>query len=312
MPAKKPHGLGKGMSSLLDNFTYDFPVDSSKPEDLKDKNETVSIEVSKDSVLSVPISDITPNPNQPRKQFNDDALEELSLSIKAHGIIQPILVEEYEKGKFKIIAGERRFRAALLAGLENVPVLVRDFSLLQKLEVALIENVQRENLNAIEEAQAYYYLISQSGLTQDDVAKKVGKQRSTIANSLRLLQLPEDIQDEIITGNISAGHARAILSLVNPSDRFLLKSKILENNLSVRQAELMAMNLNEGKKLKIKKKEKIKDTTLQLVEDKFLNAFKTKIEIKGNLKKGKLEIPYSSSKELERIYSLLASDELFD
>lgn len=316
MSTKKTHGLGKGMGSLLGNFTYDFPVEHIKEIDDNNKTEVkedvIKVEISPDSVLNIPINDVIPNPDQPRKQFNEEALQELALSVKEHGILQPILVEEYAPSKFMIIAGERRYKAAQIAGLTVVPVLVKNFSLMQKLEVALIENVQRENLNSIEEAQAFHYLISKSGMTQEEVAKKVGKQRSTVANSLRLLQLPEDIQDEVIAGTLSAGHARAILSLVNPSDRFLLKSKIIQNNLSVRQAEVLAEQLNEGKKIILKKKTKQKDSSIQLVEDKFLNVFKTRVELKGNLKRGKIEIPYTSSQELERLYSLLSKDELFE
>lgn len=316
MSTKKTHGLGKGMGSLLGNFTYDFPVEHIKEIDDNNKTEVkedvIKVEISPDSVLNIPINDVIPNPDQPRKQFNEEALQELALSVKEHGILQPILVEEYAPSKYMIIAGERRYKAAQIAGLTVVPVLVKNFSLMQKLEVALIENVQRENLNSIEEAQAFHYLISKSGMTQEEVAKKVGKQRSTVANSLRLLQLPEDIQDEVIAGTLSAGHARAILSLVNPSDRFLLKSKIIQNNLSVRQAEVLAEQLNEGKKIILKKKTKQKDSSIQLVEDKFLNVFKTRVELKGNLKRGKIEIPYTSSQELERLYSLLSKDELFE
>ena len=316
MSTKKTHGLGKGMGSLLGNFTYDFPVEHIKEIDDNNKTEVkedvIKVEISPDSVLNIPINDVIPNPDQPRKQFNEEALQELALSVKEHGILQPILVEEYAPSKYMIIAGERRYKAAQIAGLTVVPVLVKNFSLMQKLEVALIENVQRENLNSIEEAQAFHYLISKSGMTQEEVAKKVGKQRSTVANSLRLLQLPEDIQDEVIAGTLSAGHARAILSLVNPSDRFLLKSKIIQNNLSVRQAEVLAEQLNEGKKIILKKKTKQKDSSIQLVEDKFLNVFKTRVELKGNLKRGKIEISYTSSQELERLYSLLSKDELFE
>lgn len=312
MATKKSHGLGKGMGSLLDNFTYDFPVEYKKDKGENVSRETVKVDISPNSVLNLSVDKIIPNPDQPRKQFDEEALNELANSVKEHGILQPILVEEYEPGKYMIIAGERRFRAAQIAGLKEVPVLVKDFNLMQKLEVALIENVQRENLNSIEEARAYHYLISKSGLTQDEVAKKVGKQRSTIANSMRLLQLPEDIQDDIISGSLTAGHARAILSLVNPSDRLLLRNKILTNNLSVRQAEIEAEKLNEGKKLVVKKKAKIKDTNIQMVEDKFLNAFKTRVELKGNLKRGKIEIPYTSSQELERIFALLSDEDLFE
>ena len=162
-------------------------------------------------------------------------------------------------------------------------------------------------------AAAYQYLIQKSGLTQEEVAEKVGKKRSTVANSLRLLQLPDSMKDDVISGVLSAGHARAILSLVNPSDRALLRDKIIENELSVREAELEAEQLNQGKKIKVKKSTRAKDPYVQEVEDKFLEAFGTKVEVKGNLKKGKLVIQYSSRADLERLYKVLGkSEDLFE
>ena len=193
------------------------------------------------------------------------------------------------------------------------PVIVKSFSEVERIEVALIENIQRENLNSIDEAAAYQYLIQKSGLTQEEVAEKVGKKRSTVANSLRLLQLPDSMKDDVISGVLSAGHARAILSLVNPSDRALLRDKIIENELSVREAELEAEQLNQGKKIKVKKSTRAKDPYVQEVEDKFLEAFGTKVEVKGNLKKGKLVIQYSSRADLERLYKVLGkSEDLFE
>lgn len=312
MSAKKTHGLGKGMGSLLGNFDFDIT-----PDVVSSPKEKITVQVSeediKDRVLYVSVDKITPNVNQPRKSFDDDSLAELSASIKNQGVLQPLLVEKITDDSYVIVAGERRFRAAKIAGLSEVPVIVKSFNEVQRIEVALIENIQRENLNAIDEAAAYQYLIQKSGLTQEEVAEKVGKKRSTVTNSLRLLQLPDQMKDDIISGVLTAGHARAILSLVNPNDRVLLRDKIIEKELSVREAEEEAQALNEGKKVKVKRAPKARDPYIQGVEDKLLEAFGTKVEVKGNLKKGKLVIPYASQSDLERLYRLLGkSEDLFD
>ena len=293
MSAKKTHGLGKGMGSLLGNFDFDITPDVvAKP---KEKiTVSLSEEDVKDRIISVSIDKIKANENQPRKSFDDNTLEELAESIKNQGVLQPLLVEKINDDCYIIVAGERRFRAAKLAGLKEIPVIVRSFTEIERIEVALIENIQRENLNSIDEAAAYQYLIQKSGLTQEEVAVKVGKKRSTVANSLRLLQLPDSMKDDVISGVLSAGHARAILSLVNPNDRVLLRDKIIEKELSVREAEEEAELLNQGKKVKIKRTSKTKDPYVQEVEDKLLEAFGTKVEVKGNLKRGKLVIQYSS------------------
>lgn len=312
MSAKKTHGLGKGMGSLLGNFDFDIT-----PDVVSSPKEKITVQVSeediKDRVLYVSVDKITPNVNQPRKSFDDDSLAELSASIKNQGVLQPLLVEKITDDSYVIVAGERRFRAAKIAGLSEVPVIVKSFNEVQRIEVALIENIQRENLNAIDEAAAYQYLIQKSGLTQEEVAEKVGKKRSTVTNSLRLLQLPDQMKDDIVSGVLTAGHARAILSLVNPNDRMLLRDKIIEKELSVREAEEEAQALNEGKKVKVKRAPNARDPYIQGVEDKLLEAFGTKVEVKGNLKKGKLVIPYASQSDLERLYRLLGkSEDLFD
>lgn len=312
MSAKKTHGLGKGMGSLLGNFDFDITPDVvAKP---KEKiTVSLSEEDIKDRIISVSIDKIKANENQPRKSFDDNTLEELAESIKNQGVLQPLLVEKINDDCYIIVAGERRFRAAKLAGLKEIPVIVRSFTEIERIEVALIENIQRENLNSIDEAAAYQYLIQKSGLTQEEVAVKVGKKRSTVANSLRLLQLPDSMKDDVISGVLSAGHARAILSLVNPNDRVLLRDKIIEKELSVREAEEEAELLNQGKKVKVKRASKTKDPYVQEIEDKLLEAFGTKVEVKGNLKRGKLVIQYSSKADLERLYKILGkSDDLFE
>ena len=301
MSANKKHGLGKGMESLLP----DFDIEINTPTERKAKD-TIEVE-------QLPISFIEPNLNQPRKDFDIESIKELSESIKNQGILQPLLVEKITDKKYVIIAGERRFRAAKMAGLQKIPVLVRTFSNTQRMEVSLIENIQRENLNPYEEALAYNYLLKEVSITQEELSKRLGKSRSTIANSVRLLQLPKQMLSSLKEGKLTSGHARALLSLINPADQQVLFDRILENNLSVRQTEKMAADLNQGKRIVTQhdgeflkeKKKKYKELEILDIEEKFLLVVGTKVEIKGNLEKGKIEIPYTDQEELERIYQLL-------
>ena len=320
MPGDKKHGLGKGMGSLLSGFDYDAQIENVALSDVDKEEAPIAPPVQKnpesneigERVVYIDLSSIMANPNQPRKSFDEDSLNDLAESIKSQGVIQPIIVEEYAPGKFSIIAGERRFRAAQIAGLKNIPSIVKNLGEIQRMEVSLIENVQRENLNPVEEAFAYQYLIQKSGYTQEEVAKKVGKSRSAITNSIRLLNLPDTIKDDLISGLITSGHARAILSLVNPSDQMLLRNKIVEGDLSVREAEALADDYNKGRKIVQKKKEKGKDPEVLLAEEKFINAIGAKVEIKGTLNRGRLMVRFRTQKELERIYALLKDDQLFD
>ena len=310
MSNERKRGLGKGMGSLLDGFNYDVQVDNVI-------NKTISANTGKDpdrlEAIFIPIANVHPNPHQPRKAFNEEALEGLAASIKSQGILQPLTVEEYAPGEYSIIAGERRYRAAKLAGLEKVPAIVVSLSEIQRIELALIENIQREDLNSIEEAAAYDYLIQRSGYSQEEVAKKVGKSRSAIANSIRLLSLPDAIKDDVISGAMSAGHARVLLSLVNPSDVVLLRDKILQDGISVREAEALAAAYNKGQKLAPSKKSGRKDSEIVSIEEKFVSAVGSRCEIKGTLRRGKLQIKYKSQADLERIYSLLSKgQELFE
>ncbi|GAB4223742.1 MAG: ParB/RepB/Spo0J family partition protein [Spirochaetales bacterium] len=254
------------------------------------------------------ITRLVPNPHQPRKEFNPEALEELAASIRSRGVLQPILVEPREDGTYLIVAGERRYRAALLAGLPKVPVIVRTFTDQERLEIALIENLQREDLTPIEEAKAYRSLMEAAGLSQEELAERIGKNRSTIANTLRLLKLPEDMQEAIHSGSISPGHARAILAVVNPADMRILFNRIVEKGLSVREAEAMATELNKG----VRASEPEKDTPfpkqrpieLQEMEQRLLNVLGTKVRIRGNGRRGTIEIAYFSTDDLERILEL--------
>ena len=320
MPGDKKHGLGKGMGSLLSGFDYDAQIENVVlKEDEREEAPVIppSFDPEKkddgEKVLYIPLSSITPNPNQPRKSFDEDALNELAESIRSQGVIQPIIIEEYAPSKYSIIAGERRFRAAQIAGLKSIPSIIKSFGEIQRMEVSLIENVQRENLNPIEEAFAYQYLIQKSGYTQEEVANKVGKSRSVVTNSIRLLNLPDIVKDDLISGMMTSGHARAILSLVNPADQILLRNKIIEGDLSVREAEALADEYNKGRKIVQKKKEKGKDPDILFAEEKFINAIGAKVEIKGTLNRGRLMVRFRTQKELERIYSYLSNGEdLFD
>lgn len=267
------------------------------------------------SELFVDPSLLKPNPHQPRREFDETALRELADSIREHGIIQPIIVEEAGDGSYFIIAGERRTRAARLAGLSKVPVVVKKFSEERKLEVALIENIQRENLNPIEEAQAYHQLMALGNLSQEEAATRVGKNRSTVANALRLLKLPEDIASSLASGQITAGHARAILAVLNPADQRILFGRIVGNGLSVRDAERMAAELNAGSRAsspapaaKAKtEKDAMKDIEVRNMEQRFIDALGTKVAVKGSLEKGTIEIAYFSRDDLDRIYELIMS-----
>jgi ParB family chromosome partitioning protein len=291
------------------------------------------------SVISVPVERLQPNPNQPRKAFSEEALQELTDSVREKGIIQPILAEEQEDGSYRIIAGERRYRAAQAAGLEMVPVLPREFTDEEKLEVALIENLQREDLNPIEEAQAFQALMDTAGVTQDELAKRLGMNRSTIANTLRLLKLPSDVQEKVIAGGVSSGHARAILSVKEPADREKLVARIQEEQITVREAEHMASALNsgvweqtsagseagagteqassDGTRQKSGRSKgggsssggSEKSPELRDMEERFLEALGTKVVVRGSHERGKIEIDYYSMEDLERLFEIITHSE---
>lgn len=254
---------------------------------------------------------LKPNPRQPRTYFDDEKLAELTESVRNEGILSPVIIEDANDGTFFIIAGERRTRAAKAAGLKKIPVQLRKYSEQRKLEVALIENIQRTDLNALEEAQAYYDLMELGNLTQDQVAERVGKNRSTVANCLRLLKLPEDIQKALVTDSISSGHARAILSLENDSDKRILFGKIIGQGLSVRQSENIAKEMKSGISSVAKtdlKPEPKKDPNLAALEQKLIERLGTKVQLKGGFSKGTISINYFSSEDLDRIFNLIVLD----
>ena len=278
----------------------------------KNSNIPDAIETDENGTLWIDPNLLKPNPHQPRQVFDEAELKELSDSIVEHGIVQPIIIEDAGDGTFYIIAGERRTRAAKMVGLKKVPVQLRKFSDEKKLEVALIENVQRSNLNPIEEAQAYYELMKVGGLNQDEVAQKVGKGRPTVANALRLLKLPEDMQNSLIVGQITSGHARALLSVENPADQRVLFGKIIASNLSVRQAEAQAASLNDGgraSKSSVKKDgARVRDPDIINIEQKFMETLGTKVSLSGNLEKGQLVIDYFSRADLDRLYQAIIKE----
>ncbi len=290
--AVKKKGLGKGLGSLI-------------PETMSGEN----IIKDNDVVTSLKLTKIMPDENQPRKDFDDKKLEALSASIAEHGVIQPLIVADEKNGFYRIIAGERRWRASKMAGLSEVPVVIRDYSSIQSAEVSLVENLQRQDLNAIEEAMGYKRLMEEFGLTQAQVAEKMGKSRPAVANTLRLLNLPESIKDMVIYGEISSGHARAIASVTDEDVQKDLAQEVIAKDLSVRQLEQI---ISEGTK---KTSEKKKDPKLNIdpnlksqlknIEKNLMGKYGTKVKIVNGKNKGKIEIEYYDSNELERLLGIL-------
>jgi len=271
-------------------------------------------ETSKDSVTEVEIESVYPDENQHRKIFNSETLEELSESIKLHGIIQPITVRKIDGG-YKIIAGERRYRAAKLAGLERVPVIVRDVDEREAAELALIENLQREDLNPVDEARGYETLINTFGITQEEAADRVGKSRPAVANSLRLLRLPEKCLEALTNKTITSGHARAILSLKTEGDMNLLLHEITEKNLSVRDAEKLAKKILDGTLEPEKKPFSIEAEYLASVEKRASEYLSRRVKIKvrtDGKKGGKISLSFSDSDDLEGILELLCGENFVD
>lgn len=257
-----------------------------------------------DKVVQIPLSQLRANPYQPRKTFNDEAIQELAESIRQHGVIQPIIVRSVLKG-YEIIAGERRFRASQYCGKATVPAVVRSFSDQQVMEIALIENLQRENLNAMEIAVAYQGLMEQFSLTQEELSLKVGKSRSHIANFLRLLSLPEEVKGNVSRGTLSMGHARAIVGIKDPILVKQLAKQCVEQEWSVRELEEAVKNLDRKPTDKAKVKVKKRDPYIDHLEEDLRERFKTTVKIKHNKDKGKIELNYYSKQDLERLLELL-------
>ena len=287
MAAKK--GLGKGLDSLITDKV-------SKP--VKPKSNHAA-----DAVM-IDINKVEPNREQPRKKFDEDALIELSESIKQFGILQPLLCQERDD-YYEIVAGERRWRAAKLAGLKEVPVIIKKLTNQQIMEISLIENIQREDLNPIEEALAYKRLLEEFKLKQDDVAERVSKSRTAVTNSMRLLKLSPRVQQMIIDDMISTGHARALLAIDDEEQQFILANKIFDEKLSVRETEKLVKALKNPKK-EVKKEKSEHTFIYENIEEQIKNIMGTKVSVNQKANgKGKIEIEYYSEEELERIYDLL-------
>lgn len=300
--AKK--GLGKGLGALLGGDL----TEETKKEEPQEKIvvETKIVEVPKEVYLK--ISMIEPNQEQPRKEFNQEQLEELAESIRNYGVLQPIMVQK--KGDlYEIIAGERRWRAAKMAGLKEVPVIIRDFDRQKKMEISLIENVQRSDLNPIEEAMAYRQLIEEFGLKQEEIAERVSKNRATIANSLRLLKLDPRVQELLTQGVISNGHARALLAIEELEQQYGAAELIVKNGLSVREVEKLVKSLlKPAKEKEPKKEERDLSFIFQDLEERMKSIMGTKVMIhRKDKSKGRIEIEYYSEAELERIVELIES-----
>jgi ParB family chromosome partitioning protein len=265
-------------------------------------------------VTTIPIVSIKVSGEQPRKNFSNEALEELARSIESKGVLQPILVEPVGGGEYIIVAGERRLRAAKLAKLKEIPALIRSFSQLEKTEIALIENLQREDLSPVEEARGYKTLIDLGKLTQEEVARRIGKNRATVANCLRLLKLPGSMLEALDKGRISAGHARALLAVQKTADQEMLFRQILDQDLSVREVEKQAAKIQRDAQVKDRgaeerAKEIRKSPEIRSIEERFIERLGTKVNIRGSDSKGKVEIAYYSMDDLERLFSLIVGEE---
>lgn len=292
--AKK--GLGKGLGSLFDEHNI---IDDIINEDLPDKTDA------NNGITQIKMSLIEPNKNQPRKSFDKEKIETLANSIKENGLIQPIIITPSKSGMYKIVAGERRWRAGKKAGLKEIPAVIRDYSDEQIAEIALIENLQREDLNPIEEALGYKVLLEDFNLTQELIGKRIGKSRSAVANSLRLLSLEEQIQKLLVSGEISSGHARAILSIEDNDLRLALSKRIIEDNLNVRQAEALSKQLQKKPSAKKAVKKSAFDIELEKIQNNLSSNLGTKVKISHTDKKGKIEIEYYGNDDLERILNLI-------
>jgi len=324
------HGLGRGLSSLIPpkkdekeppfkdmvlrtmaaqgvDLSEDRPIPESfpvaaVPDAAKHavSREVPAAPTSDGGVLRVPVGNIVPNPHQPRLRFDEEKLRELSESVREHGVLQPIVVSPLSEGQYELIAGERRLQASKLAGLSDIPVLVRDADERQKLELAIIENVQRHDLDPVEEAKAYARLMDEFGLTQEEVAKKMGKNRSTVANTVRLLVLPVEIQRALSEGRISEGHAKALLSLENSEKQRALFELIMKSGMTVREAEAKARETQARPHVR-----RISSLSPELVEkaERMASVLGTKVAVKPVGRGGRIVVEYYSDEELEQIVS---------
>lgn len=286
----KKRALGRGLEQLFNNENLD----------LNTFEKQIYESATNEEVIEISLDELRPNPYQPRKVFDDEALKELAASIKEHGVFQPIIVKRSIKG-YEIIAGERRYRASILAGKEKIPAIIREFSDEQMMEIALLENLQRENLTAIEEAYAYKNMLEKLELTQEELSVKVGKSRSHITNIIGLLRLPKDIQTMIAKQEISMGHARVLSKLSDEEQIKNIAKQIIEKKLSVREVEDIVNDNNIERKIKIERKTKQVDNNYKYVED----ILREKLDTKVKIKEKKIEISFTSVADLNRILEII-------
>ena len=306
--AAKKSGLGRGLDALFPEKTV-----QSKHQEIKKLNNITESQISQEKedknngVMMVKISKVEPNREQPRKKFDEDSLLELSESIKQYGVLQPLLVSD-KKDYYEIIAGERRWRAAKLAGIKEIPIIIREFSNQETVEISLIENIQREDLNPVEEAMAYKRLIDEFHVKQDEIAERVSKSRTAVTNSLRLLKLDPRVQNMVIEEMITAGHARAILGISDPDTQEMVASKVFDHKLSVRETEELVRKILNPSKKKEKVSNTAEDAVYESLEEKMKGITGTRVFIRRKKNnKGKIEIEYYSRDDLERIIDLFES-----
>ena len=296
--AVKRSGLGKGLDSLI--------PDNKSSKMVKKTVEAPKAPENVSGQIMMKINDVEPNREQPRKNFEEDALLELADSIKQFGVLQPLIVQK-KKDYYEIIAGERRWRAAKLAGVKEIPVIIKEYTDQEIVEISLIENIQRENLNPIEEAMAFKKLLTEFHLKQDEVAERVSKSRTAVTNSMRLLKLSDKVQQMIVDDMISTGHARALLAIDDPEQQYILANKIFDEKLSVRETEKLVKDIKNPKKEK-PKKEIQNSFVYENLEERMKSVIGTKVHVNHKPNgKGKIEIEYYSDSELERIFELLMS-----
>lgn len=294
--------LGKGLSALIPDTYIKQQVQAAQPAAAADRRtDRAAVPAAESGFQMIPLDQILPHEGQPRKDFSPQGIDELAASIKEKGILQPVIVKRLAEGRYSLICGERRWRAARLCGLTEIPVVIKDIADEDFLEWALIENIQREDLNPIEEAQAYWRLGEESGLSQDEIAKRVGKDRSTVANMIRLLRLPEEVRALLVTGRLNSGHARALLALLTPEHQRQLARRIAEENLSVRQVEAIVGRSNAHKR----RAKPARSLTPEIadLENRLLQHLGTQVKMvcRKNQREGRIEIRFFSLDDLDRI-----------
>ena len=302
MAVRSSRGLGKGLESLIPNAVGE----AKKKEAISQDSGKSSEEKGSETILKITM--VEPNRKQPRKNFDEDSLQELCDSIKQVGLIQPILVQD-RKDHYEIIAGERRWRAAKMAGLKEIPVIIRNYTDQEIMEISLIENIQREDLNPIEEAQAYKRLLTEFNLKQDEVAERVSKSRAAVTNSIRLLKLTDKVQQMVIDDMITTGHARALLAVEDPEAQYILAQQIFDQKLSVRDVEKLVKKLNAPEKEKNKTEDKTLQVIYQDIEDRLKQRLSTKVKVSSKGEgSGKIEIEFYNHEDLDRLLEMIGNN----